>query len=167
MATAPARDDPERRERELLGRLRLTLPRLDALLRAEGFGVGPDRWQNAYDLLLALQERGRMPARAAALRPLLAPLFCRDAQEQARFAPVFQRWLDELAQESTAAAEGRVIPPETPPQPPPPPPWRRLILGLLLGILVLAAATYGVVRILSERDGRRDPLRCHDRRLYR
>ena len=65
--------EPERRERELFGRLRLALPRLDTLLRAEGFVVGPDRWQNVYDLLLALEARGRMPPQAAALRSLLTP----------------------------------------------------------------------------------------------
>ena len=152
MAAAPARD-PERRERALLGRLRLTLPRLDALLRAEGFVVGPDRWQNAYDLLLALQERGRMPTQAAALRPLLAPLFCRDANEQARFAPVFRRWLDELAREPAAVAEGPATRKEAPPEPPPKPSLRWLILGLLLGALALVAVTYGVVRYRSEPQG--------------
>lgn len=42
MAEAHARD-PDQRERTLLGRLGGTLPQLDALLRAEGFAVGPDR----------------------------------------------------------------------------------------------------------------------------
>jgi len=148
MAEAHARD-PDQRERTLLGRLGGTLPQLDALLRAEGFAVGPDRWQNVYDLLLALQERGRMPARAAALQPLLAPLFCRDANEQARFAPAFQRWVDGLAPEPAAVAEGPAKPPPELP-PPPRPPLRWLILGLLLGALALAATTYGVVRYLAD-----------------
>lgn len=97
---------PDQRERELLGRLRLTLPRLDALLRAEQFVIGPDCWQNAYDLLLALQARGRLPARAAELRPLLAPLFCRSADEQARFDQVFQCWLEELVQSPETGGQG-------------------------------------------------------------
>jgi len=147
MAETRARD-PARRERELLGRLGETLPRLDALLRAEGFLVGPDHWQNAYDLLIALQERGRMPARAAALQALLAPLFCRDANEQARFAEVFQRWVDGLAPEPAAVAAGPAPRPKPPPEPPPRPSPRRLILGLLLGVLALAATIYGVVLYL-------------------
>ncbi len=151
MAEAHARG-PDQRERTLLGRLGGTLPQLDALLRAEGFAVGPDRWQNVYDLLLALQERGRMPARAAALQPLLAPLFCRDANEQARFALTFRRWVDGLAPEPAAVAEGPAPRPRPPPKPlpPPRPPLRWLILGLLLGALVLAATTYGVVRYLAD-----------------
>lgn len=145
MAEARERD-PAQREQALLGRLGATLPQLDALLRAEGFVVGPDRWQNAYDLLLALQERGRMPARAAALQPWLAPLFCRDANEQARFAPVFQRWVDGLAPEPPDVAKGPAPRPKPPPEPEPPEPLslRRLILGLLLSVLALAATIYGV-----------------------
>lgn len=136
--------EPEWRERELFGRLRLALPKLDAL-RAEGFVVGPARWQNVYDLLLAMQAGQRMPARAAALRPLLSPLFCRDADEQARFAQVFRRWLEALSTEPGAVDEPPATDKEATPEPPPQPSRRRLIIGLLLGALVLAAVSYGVV----------------------
>ena len=137
--------EPERRERELFGRLRLALPKLDALLRAEGFVVGPDRWQNVYDLLLALQASRRMPPQAAALRPLLTPLFCRDADEQTRFAEVFRRWLEALSTEPDAVDEPPLVERALPPDPPPQPSRRRLIIGLLLGALALAAVSYGVV----------------------
>lgn len=147
MTEAAQTEDPSERERELLGRLRLTLPRLDALLRAEGFVVGPDRWQNVYDLLVELQTRNRLPYRAEALRPLLAPLFCRNADEQARFARVFGTWLDEIERSPGIVSERAVMRrTEPPPAPPPKPSLHRLIIGLVLGALVLAVVGYGIAR---------------------
>ncbi|MDX1656575.1 MAG: hypothetical protein R3310_15310, partial [Candidatus Competibacteraceae bacterium] len=141
-------DSLAQRQRQLLARLGLSLPRLDTLLRAEGFVIGPDRWQNVYDLLLALQEQGRLPERAGELGPWLTPLLCQDAREQARFAPLFRRWLEEQPKQP-GIPEARPAAVKPPPEPPPPPSLRWLIVGLVLGVLVLAGGTYGVMRYLA------------------
>ena len=49
------------------------LPDLARLLGAADLAVGPDRWQNVYDLLLALQSRRRLPATMAGLWRHCAP----------------------------------------------------------------------------------------------
>ncbi len=94
MSAIPAPDGPQgyppRPWLERLGSL-------DALLRAEGFAHGSDRWLNVHDLLARKAGRGGLPEDPSGMRLLLAPLFCRSPEEQARFAGVFQRWLEQVA----------------------------------------------------------------------
>ncbi len=84
---------PPDHQAHALSELLARLARLDGLLRQEGFAHGPDRWLNLQDLLLRMAQEGRLPADPAALRPLMAPLFCRTPDEQRRFAELFQRWV--------------------------------------------------------------------------
>jgi hypothetical protein len=80
-----------------LARYRQALPDLALRLRNAGLSIGPDRWQNVYDLLLALAERGQLPEEASALEPLIGPLLCRSGQEQRALGTVFRDWVDGLA----------------------------------------------------------------------
>jgi len=77
----------------LLARYHRALPRLAVLLRGSGLPVGPDRWQNVYNLLLALNAQGRLPQRSADLEHLIAPLLCRSVEEQRQFGERFAHWL--------------------------------------------------------------------------
>ncbi len=94
MTAIPAPDGPQDHPlRPWLERL----GSLDALLRAEGFPHGPDRWLNVHDLLARKAGGGGLPEDPSGMRPLLAPLFCRSPEEQTRFAGVFQCWLEQVA----------------------------------------------------------------------
>ena len=126
-----------------LARYHRALPRLAVLLRGAGLPASPDRWQNVYDLLLALNARGRLPERTADLEPLLAPLLCRSEQEQRQLGELFARWLTGLEPELRGAEEGAAPTPDRPP-PPEPPPLPRL-RGWLLGFAVLMAAVAGAI----------------------
>jgi formylglycine-generating enzyme required for sulfatase activity len=66
---------------------------LDGLLRRAGLRAGPDRWRNVHDLLALLAARRALPEQPLALSPLLAPLFCRSADEQRRFHELYRQWL--------------------------------------------------------------------------
>jgi formylglycine-generating enzyme required for sulfatase activity len=66
---------------------------LDGLLRRAGLRAGTDRWRNVHDLLAMLAARGGLPEKPLALAPLLAPLFCRSADEQRRFHELYRQWL--------------------------------------------------------------------------
>ena len=116
------------------------LPDLDRRLRAAGFPVGMDRWQNALDLIAALAAHGGLPADPCDLRPLLGPLFCRSPREQQAFAEVFAHWCAASAPVAPPIApQAPARPPPTPPRQAPPraPLWRVLVP---VSVLVLAAA---------------------------
>ncbi len=128
-----------------LARYHCALPRLAALLRGAGLPVGLDRWQNIYDLLLALNAQDRLPQQAADLEHLIAPLLCRSVEEQRQFGELFAQWLAGLEPdlrgpgEEVAAATSDT---DTPPQPPPLPRLRWWLSGLALLFLVLAGTRY-------------------------
>ncbi len=115
---------------------------LDHRLRAEGFPTGADRWQNVHDLLAALAASHRLPADPQELRPFLAPLFCRSADEQRRFTKVFAQWLggaaprDVQIQGPSPVSEQplRPLPPKTPLWP--------VLAGLGMSIAVAALGLY-------------------------
>jgi formylglycine-generating enzyme required for sulfatase activity len=128
----------------LLAGYHRALPRLAVLLRAAGLPMGPDRWQNVYDLLVALNARGRLPARPAELAPLIAPLLCRSAQEQAQFDSLFAGWLADLAPEHRGAPAETAPASAAPAEAPPPalPRLRWWLLGLALLLAVLSSGLY-------------------------
>nr|VFK38624.1 MAG: Formylglycine-generating enzyme, required for sulfatase activity, contains SUMF1/FGE domain [Candidatus Kentron sp. SD] len=68
------------------------LPQLQPLLKGNDIAVSPGVWLDAHDLLLRLDREGRLPARFGDLRPLLAPLLCRNPEEQRRFKEIFRDW---------------------------------------------------------------------------
>jgi hypothetical protein len=113
------------------------LEALHALLRADGFAVSADRWQNVYDLLLALQQRGAAPTDLRRLRPLLAPLFCRGEREQRRFGQLFELWLRGLDGRAGADLDDQAT--DHPP-PLPRPRWGRIAAYWLAALLLLLAA---------------------------
>jgi len=114
------------------------LRELDRLLQAAGLPTGPDRWQNAQDLLAALAADHRLPADPRRVRPFLAPLFCRSPDEQRRFAEVFAQWLGQGGARVVGTAPAPVVPVPRPRQPPPQTRLRPILLGL--GVLVIALA---------------------------
>ncbi|WP_256091553.1 formylglycine-generating enzyme family protein [Candidatus Thiosymbion oneisti] len=128
-----------------LARYHRDLPRLAVLLRGAGLPVGPDRWQNIYDLLLALNARGQLPQRVADLEQLIAPLLCRSEQEQRQFGELFARWARDLEPDlrgpepGTAATTADT---DAPPQSPPLPRLGWWLSGLALLFLVLAGTLY-------------------------
>ncbi|WP_243725231.1 formylglycine-generating enzyme family protein [Candidatus Thiosymbion oneisti] len=128
-----------------LARYHRDLPRLAVLLRGAGLPVGPDRWQNIYDLLLALNAQGRLPQRAADLEYLIAPLLCRSAQELQQFGELFTHWVRDLEPDlrgpepGTAATTADT---DAPPQSPPLPRLGWWLSGLALLFLVLAGTLY-------------------------
>jgi len=94
------------------------------LLRGSGLPVGPDLWQNVYDLLLALNAQGRLPQRSADLEHLIAPLLCRSVEEQRQFGERFAHWLAGLEPDlrgSETEAAATTADTDAPPQPPPSP----------------------------------------------
>ncbi len=114
------------------------LRELDRLLQAAGLPTGPDRWQNAQDLLAALAAAHRLPADPRLARPCLAPLFCRSPQEQRRFAEVFDQWLGQGGVRRAGAVPAPVTHVPSPRTPPPQTPRWPILLGL--GVLVIALA---------------------------
>lgn len=118
------------------------LRELDRLLQGAGLPTGPDRWQNAQDLLAALAAGHRLPVDPRQIRPLLAPLFCRSPEEQRRFAQVFDQWLGMDAPRTTAVAVGPVQPESRPRKAPPQTPLRPILLGLGLLVMALTLGLY-------------------------
>jgi len=127
----------------LLARYHHALPRLAVLLRGAELSASPDRWQNVYDLLVALNAQGRLPQQATKLEPLLAPLLCSSAREQQQFGVLFKRWLADPEtdlpgpEDGAEAAEIRQEP-----EPPPAPRLRWWLIGLAALLAVLIAAFY-------------------------
>nr|VFJ59876.1 MAG: hypothetical protein BECKFW1821B_GA0114236_10526 [Candidatus Kentron sp. FW] len=70
------------------------LPQLQTLLRGTDITVTPGVWLGVHDLLLRLDQEGRLPplARFGDLRALLSPLLCRNPEEQRRFKEIFRDW---------------------------------------------------------------------------
>lgn len=66
---------------------------LDVELRAEGMTYGPDVWLRVYQLVERLKQKGPLPEDKRKLMPLMRPLFCRNPEEQARFAFLFEQCL--------------------------------------------------------------------------
>ena len=115
------------------------LAALHGLLRADGFDVGTDRWQNVYDLLLALQMRGQREDVPRGLRPMLAPLLCRTPAEQQRFGELFDLWCAGL--DGAPKKQVRSVPAVTA-EPLPRPRWRRIgwrLPAAVALVLMLAA----------------------------
>jgi formylglycine-generating enzyme required for sulfatase activity len=112
------------------------LRELDRLLQAAGLPTGPDRWQNAQDLLAALAADHRLPADPRRARPFLAPLFCRSPDEQRRFAEVFAQWLGQGGARLAGTAPAPVVRVPRPCRPPPQTRLRPILLGF--GVLVIA-----------------------------
>ena len=132
-----------------LARYHQALPGLAGLLRGADLSVGPDRWQNLYDLLAALAAQGRLPAGAAGLAPLIAPLVCRSEQEQQAFPALFARWLEGLAPDlrgpgPAAPAPAAARSGQTGPAPAPRLRW--WLLGLMLLFAALLGAAYWAQR---------------------
>ncbi|MBX9894702.1 MAG: SUMF1/EgtB/PvdO family nonheme iron enzyme [Nitrosomonas sp.] len=71
---------------------------LDAVLRAEDMMYGPDVWLRVHQLALRLNYYHAPPADLRQLLPVLRPLFCRNPEEQARFAFLFEQCLSEKPQ---------------------------------------------------------------------
>ncbi|WP_295447905.1 SUMF1/EgtB/PvdO family nonheme iron enzyme [uncultured Thiodictyon sp.] len=122
------------------------LRELDRLLQGAGLPTGPDRWQNAQDLLASLAAGHRLPADPQRVRALLAPLFCRSPDEQRRFAQVFDQWLGQAGAPTADAAPTPVRRAAKPRKPPPQTRLRPILLGL--GVLVMALA-FGLYRWLQ------------------
>jgi len=107
--------------------------------------VGPDRWQNLYDLLLALSIQGRLPDRIADLQPLIGPLLVGSDLEQGQLAVLFAEWLQSLAPEERAAREagGSEVQAESTRGPVVPGPrWRWPLLALLLALAAVLGGAY-------------------------
>lgn len=90
----------------LLARYHRALPRLAVLLRGAELSASPDRWQNVYDLLVALNAQGRLRQQATDLEPLLAPLLCSSARGQQQFGVLFKRWLADPETDLPGPGEG-------------------------------------------------------------
>ncbi len=138
-------DIPRDHRAHPLSELLTRLSRLDVLLRQEGFAHGPDRWLNLQDLLLRMAQDGRLPDDPAALRPFIAPLFCRTPDEQRRFDGLFQLWV--------AGETSKQLLPEKPSVPRIPKQaaksyrdsFRFLVMAALVTILGVGVLTYFLV----------------------
>lgn len=116
---------------------------LDRLLRDSHFSTSPDRWQNAHDLVLKLLDAGQLPDDPLQLRPLLAPLFCRSAREQALFGELFDQWLRLVRpQAQKTTADDGSDPRLTPVKPPLKKPLQPVIAGALLVLVLIAMTAY-------------------------
>jgi hypothetical protein len=100
------------------------------MLRRAGFIAPPERWQRVVDLLASLTAAGRLPADPAALRPMLAPLFCMSPEEQRRFTALFAEWLACAGLAEPAPAAPALAPTL------PPPRWREWLWPLLIVVLI-------------------------------
>jgi hypothetical protein len=56
---------------------------------ASGFNIGLPQYASVHDLLLALIRRGEFPSHPSALKTLLAPLICTNADQQTEFYALF------------------------------------------------------------------------------
>ena len=129
-----------------LGDWSRALADLDRRLRKAGIAVGPDRWQNVYDLLLERAARGRLPTCADGLEPLIAPLLISSAADQRRFSGLFQDWLEDLTPEARGSARVPLEVTEalsSAPEPVIPGPRLRWpVLALVLALLVALGGVY-------------------------
>jgi uncharacterized protein with von Willebrand factor type A (vWA) domain len=82
-------------------RVRVDLADLVENLRRAEFRVGASEAIDATALLLALGNRGVTLENPARLRSRLRPVFCKSADEQHRFDPIFDDWWSRLAPEPT------------------------------------------------------------------
>ena len=113
------------------------LAELGDTLRGAGFRIAPQQYFDAQQVLLGLAAAGALPEEPAGLESFLAPVFCKSAIEQQRFAHLYSAWCNKL-------------------KPPPAPPGgsdragarrKRRVLGWLLvitgaAVLLIAAQVF-------------------------
>jgi hypothetical protein len=116
------------------------LGEFDALLRGAGLRHGPEAWQAAHDLLLALARKQRLPDDPRALAPLLGPLFCRSPAEQARFAGLFLAWVGGAPEPATIRLAAPVSAAVTPW-------WRRAVRIDRRWRAGIALVTFGLIAL--------------------
>ncbi|MEM7255686.1 MAG: hypothetical protein AAF493_30160, partial [Pseudomonadota bacterium] len=122
------------------------LTRLDDSLRAEGLTIGPDRWQNAVDLLFTLRAEGRAPTTIGAYRQRLRLLFCSSLEERRTFDVAFDGWVeggaweDASAQAAASSARRRDVIPKPPVAPGQ---FKRAAIALAAVLLMVSAAVFG------------------------
>ena len=85
------------------------LPELVRDLRGAGFEAGPDQYLNALDLLSYLYLNPQAPSQAQ-VRGGLAGIFCTRAEEQARFAALFNDWLERTAPSTASSVQDEALP---------------------------------------------------------
>lgn len=102
----------------------------EALRRAD-FKVATQQLLAVQHLLLRLAADGALPASRAALAPLIGPVLCTSAAEQAQFARQYAAWLAQRF-----PGEAPAPPPPAPPEPTP----RRWTVWLWSGVVLLALA---------------------------
>lgn len=89
------------------------LAELGDKLRDAGFRIATHQYFDAQRVLLRLAAAGALPRELPPLEPYLAPVFCKSASEQQRFAQLYREWCQGLK------------PPPPPPGPPVPQPVQR------------------------------------------
>ena len=118
---------------------------LAARLRAADISAAPDQLAAAIDLVYRLQLSERDDARRQLgdYRALLAPIFCRSAEEQELFHDLYTTW----AKEKEATQEVPDTPAASEPQPPPkPPPKNQTWVGFLIFAII---AGFFIFRLLN------------------